>query len=727
MNPTRTPVPLRCLPLRAARRPTAIIRFAGVLLAALAGSIPAAAQSPAPLPRPDLHLVVNGSVQALLRLPDGSLVFGGTFTSVNGQPRANLAKLRPDGTLDPDWNPAPDREVYALAADTAGNVYVGGWFYAIGGQSRTNLAKVSATGTGTADASWNPAPDSFVYALAVDAGGAVYAGGQFGMIGGQNRANLAKLAGTGSGAVDATWDPAPDSTVRALTVDGAGNVYAGGQFFLVGGQARRYIARISGGGVVDATWNPTASGLVGALALDGAGGVYAGGEFTTIGGQARPYVAKLSTANGTVDAGWNPAPDRRVGALAVDAAGHVYASGLFTTIGGQARNGLAKLSGNGSGAADANWNPSPQGGQVSALLADAGRVYAGGSFFHVGGAYRLGLAMLSGSGVGAPGAAVDAETPARAASLLLERPYGMLVGGEFLKANGILAPYALRLKSDGTIDTHPSADDAILALVAASLGEPGPLTISGVLRAVVALPDGSFVFGGAFTSVGGTPRNYLAKLRPNGTLDPDWNPNAAGGGVYALATDGAGNVYAGGRFTSVGGQPRNRLAKIAGSGTGAVDPAWNPGADEEVSALAVDAAGRVYAGGSFTHAGGQARARLARLAGTGAGAADPSWNPGADRAVTALATDPAGWVYVGGKVSTVGGIGRDRIARLDAATGAVDPDWNPGADADVLALARASSGVIYAGGRFDVIGGASRNGLAALPASDVLFADDFEP
>ena len=81
----------------------------------------------------------------------------------------------------------------------------------------------------------------------------------------------------------------------------------------------------------------------------------------------------------------------------------------------------------------------------------------------------------------------------------------------------------------------------------------------------------------------------------------------------------------------IGGQNRNRIAKLSSTGTGAADPTWNPGANNSVHALAVSG-GDVYAGGDFTSIGGQSRNRIAKLSSTGTGAADPSWNPDANSA-----------------------------------------------------------------------------------------------
>ena len=48
---------------------------------------------------------ISGTVATVILQPDGKLLVGGTFTSINGIPRTNLLRLNADGALDP--NPAP--------------------------------------------------------------------------------------------------------------------------------------------------------------------------------------------------------------------------------------------------------------------------------------------------------------------------------------------------------------------------------------------------------------------------------------------------------------------------------------------------------------------------------------------------------------------------------------------------------------------------------------------
>ncbi|MCJ7548861.1 MAG: PKD domain-containing protein, partial [Anaerolineae bacterium] len=95
----------------------------------------------------------------------------------------------------------------------------------------------------------------------------------------------------------------------------------------------------------------------------------------------------------------------------------------------------------------------------------------------------------------------------------------------------------------------------------------------------------------------------------------------------------------------------------------------NPGANDWVYALAVQADSKIVVGGSFTTLGGGARNRIARL--NHDGTLDTTFNPGADGAVYALAVQADGKIVVGGDFTTLGGQTRNRIARLSSDTAAL--------------------------------------------------------
>jgi uncharacterized repeat protein (TIGR01451 family) len=372
-----------------------------LVLPMLMAVAPVAAQyAPPPLTLPNIELSPGGVLWTVARQPDGGIVFGGYFTSVNGVERHHIARLLPNGQLDPDWNPSANALVKTLAVDSSGAVFAGGSFDVIGNRGRNRVAKLEGSGAGAADANWNAAvltPNGGgVAALALDGNGVLYIGGDFTNIGGAARQYVAKVSASGTGGVDASWNPNSNYTVEALALDGAGSLYIGGNFFLVGGQSRERIAKVAAGGTgtVDPSWNPSADASVSALAVDGSGGVYAGGLFTTISGQSRNYIAKLAgSGTGAVDASWNPSANGKVNTLAV-AGGAVFAGGAFTTIGGQTRGHIAKLTTGGSGAADAAWNPSADGNVHGLAPGGNGSLLAAGIFSGIGGAVRDSLAAL---------------------------------------------------------------------------------------------------------------------------------------------------------------------------------------------------------------------------------------------------------------------------------------------------------------------------------------------
>jgi uncharacterized delta-60 repeat protein len=72
----------------------------------------------------------NGVINALIVLPDGKIMIGGKFTAFNNQPRANLAKLNADGSLNATTY-AANQDVLSLTLDNQQRVLVGGSFTTI--------------------------------------------------------------------------------------------------------------------------------------------------------------------------------------------------------------------------------------------------------------------------------------------------------------------------------------------------------------------------------------------------------------------------------------------------------------------------------------------------------------------------------------------------------------------------------------------------------------------
>src|SRR5205085_2036862 len=89
-----------------------------------------------------------------------------------------------------------------------------------------------------------------------------------------------------------------------------------------------------------------------------------------------------------------------------------------------------------------------------------------------------------------------------------------------------------------------------------------------------------------------------------------FDPNASNY-VWVIAVQADGKILAGGAFTIIGGQTRNYIARLDPT-TGAAD-SFNPNANDWVFSIVVQADGKILSGGNFTNIGGQPRSRFARL------------------------------------------------------------------------------------------------------------------
>jgi hypothetical protein len=713
----------------------------------------------------DFPHVGGGDVHAAIPDEHGGWFIGGDFTSVGGEAIPRLAHVKPDGTVDADWVPAPNNAVLALALDSTTSadkwaLYAGGRFTGVaGGNTRHYLATWRING---ADGSpgipnpedVNPRPPSHPLP-----------GWRPGQAAGANGGDVVRALAVTTVEFDVTTTtgdpPVPTSTPTRTPI-----VFAGGDFTKLGSEqptagTHNKIGAVWGDGskkAADGTsnqgqslsWAPSAGTAVAnrvhAIALgpvedngtDIALPVYYGGSFDTNGNNLTAYQLRLAKGTGAIDtaqlyANWNPAPTGLVRSLALSGS-TLMVGGDFANAGQPAPDpaaprlaAIATVPAGPTGtvqdfdcspvpcpAPALPWRPAPD-GPVKALAAsaDGAAVYAGGDFTQIGDTAagrggRNGLAAVAGPAEANAGAALDWDA----------RPAG------------------------GAVNALALAGDAIYA-------------------------------GGGFSSVLSEERANLAALHPDGALVEDFTTGtgctAAGcsAGVHALAlAPDAAALYIGGAFTEVdqdvGGpvpaEPRAHLAALdldpaaddpatpeeePTEPLGGLLPEWEPNPNADSWVLTLDVAGeRLYAGGAFDQIGGAARNRIAAI--------DRETGELVEWAPDARRVGPGGpealnvydieasceTVYAGGSFNRIGAVPagdpqpqRNSIAELDPDTAAAT-DWDPDANGVVRTLESADGdeeqdAVVYAGGAFAVIGEADipggrgvRHGVAALRAED---------
>lgn len=512
-----------------------------------------------------------------------------------------------------------------------------------------------------------PGANGRVRTIAVDASGNVYAGGEFTVIGTAVANHVAKWDGNTWSALGA----GTDGDVKALALSD-NTLYVGGSFTNAGGVMANFVARWNG-----SAWSALGTGMnaeVRALALMGTT-LYAGGTFTSAGGVSATRVAKCDGSDwSALGSGVGNYFTHSVNALVVSGT-NLYAGGNFDSAGGADADGVARW----DGGAWSGLPGYPLGGLINALAVSGNRVYAAGYFItsYLGGNH---IAMWDGTNWSGLDSGMSSDVHALAVS-----GNNLYAGGTFTTAGGVTV--------NGIARWNGSSWSALSA---------GVRQVTGTSGAVYALAvSGTDLYaGGNFRTAGAIPASSVAKW--NGST---WSALGSGmnAGVFALAVSGN-DLYVGGIFSTAGDVSANRIAKWDGSAWSALGSGLGSGT-EVVYALAAN--GNVlYAGGSFTTAGGISAMRIAKWDGN-------TWSTlgsGMTGYVYALAVSGSN-LYAGGTFTTAGGVSASRIARWNGSTWAALGSGMGGTYPDVNALVVSGTN-LYAGGNFTTAGGATVNRIA---------------
>lgn len=498
------------------------------------------------------------------------------------------------------------------------------------------------------------------------------------------------LSGGASAAI--LWDPdgagpAPEKLVVGGGFSGAGNVLASN------------IATLD---LQTGAWAPIGTGMngsVSALAKLPNGDLVAGGTFTQAGGVTTRGVARWDGSTWhALGSGMTAVSSMQVAALAVLPNGDLIAGGNFDTAGGVAASGIARWDG-------ANWSAlgsgmtgsfGALGNVISLAVMPNGDLIAGGSFTHAGGVLVRSVARWDGATWSPLGSGMDSGLP-RVLALAVMPNGDLVAGGIFATAGGVPAIRVARW------------DGASWSALGGGVGST-PVFYSPPIvyvSALLPLPNGDLLVGGAFSVAGGLPASGCARWDGS-----NWSAVSNGGGGFVASTGAGvgslcllpgGDVVAGGGFSAVDGVATSGIARWNGSN-------WFPlgaGTNGEFRSLAVLPNGDVVCGGVFQTAGGVPVRNIARFnpltrAWTALGLGMNDW-------VEALAATPNGDVIAAGRFTTAGGVPAQRVARWDGAS------WHPmgaGMDAQVLALAVLPNGAIVAAGEFSTADGAPANSIA---------------
>ncbi len=558
--------------------------------------------------------------------PDGKILIGGSFSTVNNVAMSRLARLLPNGQLDPGFVLAPggfNGNVTSIRVQPDGKIMVGGDFTTYGGVAQSHLARLLPTGSLDISFQAAIAPTSFFLSFALQADGKV-------VVALSNGVGLHRLLADGSrdnsfAASTYNFLALNPQSDRQLVVQASGTILLGGSFVQANGQPSAGLVRVLPTGALDPAtpFGPDASGYPLALCPLADGSTVVCGGFSTFNHQTTGTFKVLPT--GQADFSFTlPVQSRgTIAAVQPLANGRLLVGGNFTSINGVAAQHLAFLQADGTVDLAATQALPSLVSPVQALApGPQGTLYVGGYFYEAATPSKRYLLRLTSGGSQdltfiAPNLNVGVMS-------LGAYPDGrVMLGGAFTSPKANL----LRLTAQGTIDNTFTAgfgtyvpwvnnlvvqrDERLAALTMNSSWQLAPqgvvtgqsTTVPRYLHALAVQPDGRILVAGEFSDFAGTVHNSVVRLLATGAVDASFDAgtvlmqnNIAS--IKALAIQDDGRILCAGYFTSIQGQSHRGIARLLPSGQ--VDATF---ADQvllhpEATCMVIQPGGRLFVGTS---------------------------------------------------------------------------------------------------------------------------------
>ncbi len=282
--------------------------------------------------------------------------------------------------------------------------------------------------------------------------------------------------------------------------------------------------------------------------------------------------------------------------------------------------------------------------------------------------------------------------------------------GNFTLFNGVARGGVARLNTDGSLDTSFAPSSG----VAPAFSTIGDAHLQS---------DGKVILMGAFTSYNGTARNRIVRVNTDGSLDTSFDPGTGPAALYSWSTVSSffaqsdGKLIISGTFNAYNGVPRNSIARI--NTDGSLDKSFNPGTGmdynggTELGTILRQSNGKfVLYGANLLSYNGTPRTHLARISADGTLDA-PYANATFSSNVVGISMQGDGKVYAWGYFTSFGGVNRYLVLRLNA-NGTLDDTFNPLVNNLVKNVGVLKDGRAVIMGDFTTINGEPANRIAVL-------------
>ncbi len=666
----------------------------------------------------------NNTVNSVAVQSNGKIIVAGNFTTYQGVTHNRIVRLNADGSADASFaiGTGANSNIFVTAIQPDGKILIAGEFSSVNGTSRSKIARLNTDGT--VDAAFTSAGvNAIIYSMAVQTDGKIVIGGTFTTVTGQSKNRIARL--NADGTLDAAFNngTGADATVRAISLQPDGKMVIGGNFTLYNGTTSNYITRLNSDGSIDPAFASgngfNYNGVVYSILWQFDGKFLVGGNFSSYNEASVKRMLRLN-ADGTNDATFaisGSGPTATVFTINLQSNGRILAGGAFNTFNGFARNHLASLNSNGT--VDTEFYPFTVNGYSSShrvgkiTLQPDGRILIAGSFTTYNGLSAPYIARLNADGTLDP--SFNAGTgPNGFVNKFWVLPDGkILIVGPFLSYNGVMAKGIARLNANGSLDTTFNQ---------------GGSGASGQINTLVVQGDGKIVIGGDFYQFNGTPKQMLARLNPNGTLDNTFiSETNTGGSIWTIQNLPDGKLFIGGNFAQYGSPNIFTVARLFSNG--AVDLTFNTGgsgAEYDIGVSALQDDGKILVGGNFNAFNGVTVRNIVRL--NTDGTLDATFNPTTLGVgiVNDIAVQDDGKIILGGSMNPYNGFTGRHIMRLNP-DGTLDNSFiqGTGFDSPVLAVTLQTDGKVLVGGNFNNYNGSPKKFIARLNGTNTLATAEF--
>lgn len=551
--------------------------------------------------------------------------------------------------------------------------------------------------------------------------GKVLVGGQFNVVNGVERGFLARL--NPDGTFDNTFNSGgfgPNSSVYEIIELAGGKILIGGSFTQYNGATIRGLVRLNADGSLDASFNPGGSGVSGSvqgITLQADGKILiSGSNIVSYNGVINKFSAVRVNSDGTLDSTFNSpfiATDF-VEEVDVQADGKILVAGDFI-VGTPARTDIVRL--NADGSIDSTFNSTGGGtdlGIYAMSLQTDGKILIGGNFTTYNFISQIAVARLNTDGSLDSSFASPAPSGSSTEFFALQPDGKILVAGNFTLGFNNAFPL-IRLNADGSFDNSFQINPA-----------------DNTGYHVKLQPNGQIILTGYFNTFDVQPRNGIVRLNAGGGIDNTFNAAFFSfGTVNAVAQQSDGKLMVGGVFRRANGSLNVNIARFNLDGT--LDTNFNTGSGTNpgsidfftsISAIAVQRDGKILVGGRFSRFNETISSGIIRL--NADGSVDTSFtnnlDPNNPNIINDILVLPDNKILTGGAVLiTNSGLFR-RLLRLNM-DGSIDTSFNSGgtgANSTVSKIIRQPNGKILIGGAFTTYNGTPRSRIARLNVDGTL-------